>query len=33
MPARGVTKDNYLEIVEKTGVTEVHGTRIVGELK
>lgn len=25
----GVTKDNYMELVENTGVKEVHGTRIV----
>ncbi len=29
----GVTKDNYMEIVNKTGVKEVHGTKIVGGLK
>ncbi len=29
MPGGGVTKDNYLELVKKTGVTEVHGTKIV----
>lgn len=32
MPAVGVTADNYLEVVKKTGATEVHGTKIVGEL-
>lgn len=32
MPAVGVTKDNYKELVEKTGATEVHGTKIVGDL-
>lgn len=29
MPGGGVTKDNYLELIEKTGVFEVHGTKIV----
>ncbi|MBF4694564.1 copper homeostasis protein CutC [Fusibacter ferrireducens] len=29
MPGGGVTKDNYLELVEKTGVSEVHGSKIV----
>jgi len=28
----GITKDNYEEVVKKTGVKEVHGTRIVGPL-
>lgn len=28
----GVTKDNYMEIVRKTGVKEVHGSKIVGVL-
>lgn len=29
----GVDAFNYVEIMEKTGVTEVHGTKIVGLLK
>ncbi|MGN9165466.1 copper homeostasis protein CutC [Tissierellaceae bacterium HCP3S3_D8] len=29
----GVTEDNYMDIVNKTGVREVHGTKIVGNLK
>ncbi len=29
----GVTKENYMDIVNKTGVKEVHGTKIVGSLK
>ncbi len=33
MPAVGVTKDNYMELVEKTGANEVHGTKIVGDLR
>lgn len=28
----GVTKDNYKKLVENTGVTQVHGTKIVGKL-
>jgi copper homeostasis protein len=32
MPAVGVTVDNYLEVAEKTGAREVHGTKIVGDL-
>lgn len=32
LPAIGVTKDNYEELVKNTGVTEVHGTKIVGDL-
>lgn len=32
MPAVGVTKDNYMELVKKTGAREVHGTKIVGDL-
>lgn len=32
MPAVGVTMDNYLEVAEKTGAREVHGTKIVGDL-
>src|SRR5699024_520519 len=29
----GVTKDNYMEIINKTGIKEVHGSKIVGDLK
>lgn len=29
----GVTKDNYMDIVNKTGAREVHGTKIIGSLK
>lgn len=32
LPGLGVTKDNYHVLVEKAGVTEVHGTQIVGSL-
>ncbi len=32
LPGGGVTKDNYMELVEKTKAKEVHGTRIVGNL-
>lgn len=32
MPAVGITKENYMELVEKTGAREVHGTKIVGDL-
>src|SRR5699024_5062293 len=28
----GITKDNYNGIVDRTGVHEVHGTKIVGNL-
>lgn len=28
----GVTQHNYMDIVNKTGVKEVHGTKIVGDL-
>ncbi|MBU5436609.1 copper homeostasis protein CutC [Tissierella sp. MSJ-40] len=32
LPGAGVTYENYLELVEKTGAKEVHGTKIVGNL-
>lgn len=28
----GITRDNYLNLVRSTGVREVHGTKIVGDL-
>src|SRR5690625_4385141 len=32
LPGGGITEDNYMELVEKTGAKEVHGTKIVGSL-
>lgn len=29
LPGGGVTKDNFMELAQKTGVHEVHGTKIV----
>ena len=29
----GITNNNYIDLVNKTGVKEVHGTKIVGDLK
>lgn len=29
LPGGGVTKDNFMDLAEKTGVSEVHGTKIV----
>lgn len=32
MPAVGITAENYREVAAKTGASELHGTRIVGDL-
>lgn len=32
MAAVGITADNYRDVAAKTGATELHGTKIVGEL-
>ncbi|GAA0743032.1 copper homeostasis protein CutC [Clostridium oceanicum] len=33
LPGGGITKENYLDIINYTKVKEVHGTKIVGVLK
>ena len=33
MPGKGITNQNYKELVELIGCKEIHGTKIVGELE
>ncbi|QZY55808.1 copper homeostasis protein CutC [Crassaminicella profunda] len=33
LPGGGITKENYLELMQYTNAKEVHGTKIVGRLK